>query len=201
MSLRFAAIYLTLFLLFTAYSHPAVRIKRRPWWSLAAIALGQGGLGFLAGWTSVLRNGDATTGGGAQALWGFVSATLVVAALYPLSQIYQVGEDQDRGETTLGVVLGRMGAMGLTLALLAPGVGALVLAAWEPFGVAWSSLLLAYGAFFLLVLLASRRRLTEAPPHAAYRRVMALNYGRELPTGTPAEVQSHPEVVAAYLGT
>ena len=58
-SLRFAAIYLTLFLLFTAYSHPAVRIKRRPWWSLAAIGLGQGGLGFLAGWTSVLRNGDA----------------------------------------------------------------------------------------------------------------------------------------------
>ncbi len=32
-------------------------------------------------------------------------------------------------------------------------------------------------------------------------RVMALNYGRELTTGTPAEVQSHPEVVAAYLGT
>jgi branched-chain amino acid transport system ATP-binding protein len=32
-------------------------------------------------------------------------------------------------------------------------------------------------------------------------RVMALNYGRELTTGTPAEVQSHPEVVAAYIGT
>jgi branched-chain amino acid transport system ATP-binding protein len=32
-------------------------------------------------------------------------------------------------------------------------------------------------------------------------RVLALNYGRELVTGTPAEVQSHPEVVAAYLGT
>jgi branched-chain amino acid transport system ATP-binding protein len=32
-------------------------------------------------------------------------------------------------------------------------------------------------------------------------RVLALNYGRELTTGTPAEVQSHPEVVAAYLGT
>ena len=32
-------------------------------------------------------------------------------------------------------------------------------------------------------------------------RVLALNYGRELTTGTPSEVQSHPEVVAAYLGT
>ena len=32
-------------------------------------------------------------------------------------------------------------------------------------------------------------------------RVLALNYGRVLATGTPAEVQSHPDVVAAYLGT
>jgi len=31
--------------------------------------------------------------------------------------------------------------------------------------------------------------------------VIALNYGRVLTTGTPSEVQQHPDVVAAYLGT
>jgi branched-chain amino acid transport system ATP-binding protein len=31
-------------------------------------------------------------------------------------------------------------------------------------------------------------------------RVLALNYGRVMATGTPAEVQRHPDVVAAYLG-
>ena len=31
-------------------------------------------------------------------------------------------------------------------------------------------------------------------------RVLALNYGQELATGTPAEVQRHPDVIAAYLG-
>ena len=31
-------------------------------------------------------------------------------------------------------------------------------------------------------------------------RVLALNYGRPIATGTPAEVQAHPEVVRAYLG-
>ena len=29
---------------------------------------------------------------------------------------------------------------------------------------------------------------------------MAVNYGRALTVGTPAEVQRHPAVVAAYLG-
>jgi branched-chain amino acid transport system ATP-binding protein len=32
-------------------------------------------------------------------------------------------------------------------------------------------------------------------------RVLALNYGRVLASGTPTEVQSHPDVIAAYLGT
>jgi branched-chain amino acid transport system ATP-binding protein len=31
-------------------------------------------------------------------------------------------------------------------------------------------------------------------------RVLALNYGRPIALGTPHEVQSHPEVMRAYLG-
>ena len=31
-------------------------------------------------------------------------------------------------------------------------------------------------------------------------RVLALNYGRPIATGTPNEIKSHPEVVRAYLG-
>jgi hypothetical protein len=99
-SLPFTALYLCLFLLFTAYSHPAVRLKRRPWVSLAAIALGQGGVAFAAGWVSA-----EGAGGGPPAvrdvagLWGMLSAVFIVGALYPLSQIYQTGEDGGRGRT------------------------------------------------------------------------------------------------------
>ncbi|MBV9116538.1 MAG: ATP-binding cassette domain-containing protein, partial [Acetobacteraceae bacterium] len=35
---------------------------------------------------------------------------------------------------------------------------------------------------------------------AVSNRVMALNYGRVMAIGTPREVQTHPEVVRAYIG-
>ena len=31
-------------------------------------------------------------------------------------------------------------------------------------------------------------------------KVLALNYGRSVATGTPRQIQDHPEVVRAYLG-
>jgi len=175
--LSFTALYLSLFLLFTAYSHPAVRLKKRAWASLAAIGFGQGGLAFAAGWVSTEAvQGGIRYGREAAALWGALSAIFVVSALYPLSQVYQLTEDRRRGEETLGVVLGRAGALGLTMALLVPGIGTLALAIWDRFGVVWSSALVSYGAFFLLLLLYSRRALTEAPTAIAFRRVMVLNY-------------------------
>ena len=45
-----------------AYSHPATRWKASPWKSAAAIALGQGALGFAAGWVATTAPGPGTSG-------------------------------------------------------------------------------------------------------------------------------------------
>jgi branched-chain amino acid transport system ATP-binding protein len=31
-------------------------------------------------------------------------------------------------------------------------------------------------------------------------RILVMDYGRQLFEGTPADVQAHPDVIAAYLG-
>ena len=104
-----------------AYSHPLTRWKAGPWSSAGAIALGQGVVGFAAGWAAVapLATDDIALPLGA------ASAALTALGLYPVTQAYQVGEDRARGDRTLSVVLGPWRALGLGAVCLA---GASVLA-------------------------------------------------------------------------
>ena len=99
-----------------AYSLPATRWKANPWTSAAAIALGQGAIGFLAGWAAAAPLFAA----GAPLVLGAASAALTALGLYPVTQVFQVEEDRARGDRTLAVALGparalRFGALCLLL--------------------------------------------------------------------------------------
>jgi 1,4-dihydroxy-2-naphthoate octaprenyltransferase len=100
-----------------AYSHPAARWKASPWKSSAAIALGQGALGFAAGWIAAARLdlGDEALFAGA------AGAALTALGLYPATQVFQTQEDAQRGDRTLALVLGPAGALRLGAACLALG--------------------------------------------------------------------------------
>jgi hypothetical protein len=106
----FAVGYAALWGIFTAYSHPRTRWKRSPIASTAAIVAGQGGIGYWLGWSaagfaepaprSIASAWTAADG------WSLAAACAVVAALYPLTQVYQLDADRARRDRTLAAALG-----------------------------------------------------------------------------------------------
>jgi 1,4-dihydroxy-2-naphthoate octaprenyltransferase len=108
-----------------AYSHPLTRWKAGPVSSALAIGLGQGVVGFAAGWAAAAPL-EATSIFAA----GAGSAALTAVGLYPVTQVFQVEEDLARGDRTLAVTLGPRGALrfgSLCLALAAGAAGWLLL--------------------------------------------------------------------------
>jgi 4-hydroxybenzoate polyprenyltransferase len=85
----------------TAYSHPAIRLKSRPWSSLLAVSFFQGMGGTAAGW--LCGQEDWTTLFSIEAGLGMLAAALVITGFYPLTQLYQREDDRRRGDITFAV--------------------------------------------------------------------------------------------------
>lgn len=118
----FALAWSILFFGFVAYSHPSVRLKARPAAALAAIALGQGAVGFALGWLVVAPSATLASPSSAAAM---LATALVVSGLYLVTQSYQTVEDRRRNDRTLPVLLGSRRALRIAVATLAAG-GALL---------------------------------------------------------------------------
>ncbi len=118
-SVEFAAIYFVMFWLSVAYSHPFTRFKGKPLPALATVAIGQGVLGYLGGWVcagqSISSMLDPT------GILGAAAAMLITVGFYPLTGIYQIDQDAQRGDRTLAVWLGPARAFRFALACLALG--------------------------------------------------------------------------------
>ncbi|HWC07253.1 MAG TPA: UbiA family prenyltransferase [Gemmatimonadota bacterium] len=158
----FGAAYVALWGIFTAYSHPRTRWKRSPWLSGAAIVGGQGGLGWLLGWTAA---GGRWPPSGDE-VWSLVAASAAVAALYPFTQVYQLEADLSRRDRTLAAALGVRGTLAwggawfLVVALCGRALGLPVVAVYAALVAA-------------LALAAAAVRGRSAPSH---RAVMGVAY-------------------------
>ena len=95
--------YLLIFVLFTAYSHPAVRLKRSPWIGLMVVAVGQG---VLAGFAGALVQEPSPFRLSLMVGAGIVAAAIWTSGFYPITQVYQIEEDRKRGDTTFAVLVG-----------------------------------------------------------------------------------------------
>lgn len=96
-----------------AYSHPAIRIKKRPITSWLLISTFQGGIVFLMTYLVVqdlslwtIKHSVPDQNG----LWlGTFISFLNILALYPVTQVYQHDEDASRGDLTISRLLGVRG--------------------------------------------------------------------------------------------
>ena len=90
-----------------AYSHPRWRWKSSTFRGLAAVALGQGAFAVVLGFYGA---GGARIPGQATFL-AALAAGLVTLGVYPITQVYQVEEDRERGDRTLAVRYGWRAAL------------------------------------------------------------------------------------------
>ncbi len=96
----FFEIVMTCVLMSVLYSVPPIRLKARAGWDLL---INCGGFGFftpMAGWVFTGRGLEPAL------ISLCIGFGLLFAALYPLTQIYQVEEDTSRGDRTLVIRLG-----------------------------------------------------------------------------------------------
>ena len=115
--LPFALINLTCVVMSVLYSVPPPRLKARAGWDLLINCVGFGLFTPLAGWALTGRPFSRTI------LLASIGFAFLFATLYPMTQIYQVGEDSRRGDRTLVIQVGVGRSLGLALvaALVAHG--------------------------------------------------------------------------------
>ncbi len=174
-----AAIYFIMFWMSVAYSHPRIRLKGKPFGALTTIMLGQGILPFYAGWATA--RGNFQNGAEGLAILGSLSATLIIGGMYPLTQIYQLDADAERGDLTSARFLGVSNSFRLaSLSIAVGGAGAVWIAAtkfdwWEAFGLA------IFLAGFLFAVLRWRARFFSQTVMQNFKTVMLLYAGVTLP--------------------
>ena len=108
---RFAAVYAVCFVLSILYSVPPFRLKAVAGADWLINMWGFGTLTPYAGWATTGLPLDADS-----RLWSCSAFCPLFAALYPLTQLYQLEEDSRRGDRTFALVLGPRRSLDVAIA-------------------------------------------------------------------------------------
>ena len=169
----FFAAYGTFIGLSIVYSHPRIRLKAHPLRSVFVVGIGQGALAFLAAWAAARGEiGSALSPYGAI---GALAAVLLILALYPLTQLYQIDEDRNRGDRTIAVAWGPTRCFVFSLVCTALGGATMLILIVQRFG-AIDAVLIAVGLvgqIAAVVWLRQSFKIEAVLP--TYRKVMRIN--------------------------
>lgn len=170
-NLSFGLIYLLIFGLFTAYSHPRPRLKGRPLLGLLTVALGQGVLAAMGGWAVADPQFKALY---PLAILAVLAAVMFTTGFYPITQIYQVDEDLARGDLTFAARAGPRGTFVFGLVTMTLAAGLLIFVCYGLFGPGQTWLLALFCAGWLGVIARWALTYDAGLVLANYRRVMRL---------------------------
>ncbi|MCE2776894.1 MAG: UbiA family prenyltransferase [Algoriphagus sp.] len=159
-----------------AYSHPSIRLKKYPWISWAIAGLFQGYFTFAMAYAGLSNLGWEVLLKPHVLIPGFLTS-LMLWGNYPLTQVYQHGEDARRGDRTLSLLLGIKGTFIFSALLFAGTTAAFI---WYFLGKGQSHIVEYYlaamapiGLFFLLWMGLIFR---ESEKYATYSWAMGMNF-------------------------
>jgi 4-hydroxybenzoate polyprenyltransferase len=166
--------YCAFFLLLSiAYSHPRIRLKAHTIGSLVAIGVGQGAVVFAAAWAAT--RGELNSIVSTDGVLGVTAAVMLILALYPITQLYQMDEDAARGDRTVAVAWGPARCFAVSIALTIVGGAAMLAEVLRRFGPG-DAVLVALGlGAQLAILVWWAPRFDVARVLENYRAVMRLN--------------------------
>lgn len=96
-----------------AYSHPSIRLKKRPFLSWIVVAIFQGYFVFLVTYFTIHENSISKFTSSVIQIPAFLTTMMLLSA-YPITQVYQHNEDSERGDLTLSLKLGIIGTFHFT---------------------------------------------------------------------------------------
>jgi 4-hydroxybenzoate polyprenyltransferase len=155
-----------------AYSHPRIRWKARTWTSLLVVGFGQGALAFVAAWAAT--RGEIASAWSLDGSLGASAAVLLILALYPLTQLYQIDEDAARGDRTVAVVWGPTRCFAFALACTVLGGLTMLIVLERRYGTV-DTLLVGLGVAIQVATIARLARNLDRDQLRTYRSVMRIN--------------------------
>jgi 4-hydroxybenzoate polyprenyltransferase len=173
-SWRFVVMLFIITMMFKAYSHPLVRLKKYPWIGLLTVALFQGGHTYMMSYMAINNVGFA-------ALLEYpviipaMLCTILLLGSYPMTQIYQHGEDGKRGDLTISRMLGVRGTFIWTGIIYALGILGFVLYLKNYYSSFISFVFLLSLAPTLIYFIKWFLRVLKDESKADYRSTMKLN--------------------------
>lgn len=123
-SWKFALLLFIYGMVSKAYSHPSVRLKKRPIIGWLTACVFQGYFTFLM---VVVGLGHEELAFGPEVQWAAFLSTLLLFGSYPMTQVYQHGEDAKRGDNTMSLLLGILGTFHFTAICFTTSVALFVL--------------------------------------------------------------------------